>query len=149
MQAVRLCHITTPPSTPPSTSPSPSFTVQHEDVLVEKLKDDTVTGENEKLDIQETEKGDGEEKQKGKGKRDPLRMFGILTPQSLRTAQKEAVEMVERIIPRLVSIDAEMREVEIQVRRARKFRGKAEGVELKDGEKVLGEAGERRGVLVD
>jgi hypothetical protein len=144
MQAVRLCHITTPPSTPPSTSPSPSFTVQHEDVLVEKLKDDTVTGESEKLDIQETEKEDGEEKHKGK--RDPLRMFGILTPQSLRTAQKEAVEMVEGIIPRLVSIDAEMKEVEIQVRRARKFRAKAERVELKDGEKVLGE---RRGVLVD
>jgi hypothetical protein len=134
MQAVRLCHIT-PPA--PSTSPSPSFTVQHEDVLVEKLKYDTVTGENQKLGIQETEKEDGEQKGKGKGKRDPPRMFGILTPQSLRTAQKEAVEMVEGIIPRLVSIDAEMREVEIQVRRARKFRGKAEGVELEEKEEGM------------
>jgi hypothetical protein len=95
-----------------------------------------VQAEDEKLNIQENEKGE-----KGKWKRDPLRMFGILTPQSLRTAQKEAIEMVEAIIPRLVSIDAEMREVEIQVRRARKFRVKAEGLEMKDGE--------RREVLVD
>jgi coiled-coil domain-containing protein 115 len=113
----------------------------------ERLKED------EKLNIQKNEKGDvaeengggGKGKGKGKGKRDPLRMFGILTPQSLRMAQKEAIEMVEGIIPKLVSIDAEMKEVEIQVRRARKFRGKAEGVEMKDGEKVLEE---RREVLV-
>jgi hypothetical protein len=106
--------------------------------------------EDEKLNNEETEKedGDGEQKQKQKVKerqRDPLRMFGILTPQSLRTAQKGAIEMVEGIIPKLVSIDAEMKEVEIQVRRARKFRGKAQGAEVKDGEKVLEE---RREVLV-
>jgi coiled-coil domain-containing protein 115 len=103
-----------------------------------------VQAEDEKLYKEETEKEDGdgdEEKQKGRGKRDPLRMFGILTPQSLRTAQKDAIEMVKVIIPKLVSIDAEMKEVEIQVRRARKFRGKAEGVEMKDGE--------RKDVLVD
>jgi hypothetical protein len=95
-------------------------------VLAEGLKED------EKLNKQETEKEDGGGDKRGKGKRDPIRMFGILTPQSLRTAQKEAIEMVEGIIPRLVSIDAEMKEVEIQVRRARKFRAKAEAVELKE-----------------
>jgi len=143
MQAVRICHIS-PPAPAPSTSPTLShpgsaafgFTVQHVDV--------DVRAEDEKLHKEEIEKGDRdgeEEKQKGKGKRDPLRMFGILTPQSLRTAQKDAIEMVKVIIPKLVSIDAEMKEVEIQVRRARKFRGKAEGVEMKDGE--------RKDVLVD
>jgi hypothetical protein len=119
MQAVRLCHITPP-------SPSPSFTVHEK---------------------QESEKGDDDE-EKQKVKRDPLRMFGILTPQSLRTAQKEAIEMVEGIIPRLVSIDVQMKEVEIQVRRARKFRGKAEGVEMEVKEKEEGLKGGRE-VLVE
>jgi hypothetical protein len=142
MQAVRLCQIAPPPSTspPPSTPSSPSFTVQQLDIQ-----------ENEKEDGEEQNGGgDGgeEEKQKGKGKRDPLRMFGILTPQSLRAAQKEAVEMVEGIIPRLVSIDAQMKEVEIQVRRARKWRGKAEGVEIEVKGKEEGLKGGRE-VLVE
>lgn len=57
---------------------------------------------------------------------DPLRWFGVLTPLSLRETQACQVEVVERIVPRLVTVDAAMREVEIQVRRAKKMRAKRE-----------------------
>ncbi len=60
------------------------------------------------------------------GTRDPIQMFGLFSPPALRSAQAEAIKMVEEVVPRLVSIDAEMREVEIAVRRARKHRGKLE-----------------------
>ncbi|KAI3401292.1 hypothetical protein diail_11998 [Diaporthe ilicicola] len=55
---------------------------------------------------------------------DPLRWFGVLTPLSLRQTQTCAVEAVEQVIPRLVSLNAEMQDLEIQVRRARKKRAK-------------------------
>lgn len=79
---------------------------------------------------------------------DPLRWFGILTPAPLREAQKEAVKMVEDVIPRLASLDAEMAAIELAVRRARKKRGKAEvaaarkvEVENQRVEVVAGEGG--------
>lgn len=59
-------------------------------------------------------------------KNDPLRWFGLLTPAALRQTQACAVHVVADIIPRLVSVDAAMRDVEIAVRRARKRRAKAE-----------------------
>ena len=62
---------------------------------------------------------------------DPLRWFGILTPFPLRQAQGQAIQAVEEIIPRLASISAEMAEVELEVRRARKKRAKAEKSEGK------------------
>jgi hypothetical protein len=76
-------------------------------------------------DEKEAEQLDGE-KQKRKKKNDPLRQFGVLVPQALRLAQSEAEKMVMEIVPQLVSVDQEMREVEIQVRRARKYTAKAE-----------------------
>jgi coiled-coil domain-containing protein 115 len=63
---------------------------------------------------------------------DPLRWFGVLTPMPLRQAQKQAVEAVEEVIPRLATLSAEMADVEIQVRRARKKRAKAEAAEKKE-----------------
>jgi hypothetical protein len=48
-------------------------------------------------------------------------MFGILVPAALRSAQSSAVTMVEKVIPQLASVDAEMREMEIRIRRARKY----------------------------
>jgi hypothetical protein len=56
-------------------------------------------------------------------------MFGILTPQALRLAQGGAIKMAEDVVPKLVSIDAEMKEVEIKIRRARKQRAKVEALE--------------------
>lgn len=58
-------------------------------------------------------------------RKDPLRWFGLFTPASLRLAQGQAVEIVEDLLPRIASIDAEMGQVEIQVRRAKKKRSKA------------------------
>lgn len=59
---------------------------------------------------------------------DPLLMFGVLTPPTLRQAQSSATELVEDIVPRLASVDAEMRELEIEIRRARKrFAKKTKG----------------------
>jgi hypothetical protein len=81
----------------------------------------------------EREKGNAEkmadEPNRGTKPKDPLRMFGILTPQALRLAQGGAIKMVEDIVPKLVQVDAEMKEVEIKIRRARKFRAKAEAAE--------------------
>jgi len=81
----------------------------------------------------EGEKGNAEkmadEGKEGTKPKDSLRMFGILTPQALRLAQGGAIKMVEEIVPKLVQLDAEMKEVEIKIRRARKFRAKAEAAE--------------------
>jgi hypothetical protein len=71
---------------------------------------------------------------------DPLRWFGILAPPELRKAQGEAVAMVE-LVPRLVEVDAEMRMVEVEIRRARKRGVKAarrRGVEEKGVEREKG-----------
>ncbi|KAL9942500.1 hypothetical protein D7B24_008308 [Verticillium nonalfalfae] len=65
--------------------------------------------------------------------RDPLRWFGILAPMPLRQAQAQAVRAVEGIVPQLVTVDAEMKDLEIQIRRARKKRAKAEIATQKTG----------------
>ncbi|GAB1320696.1 hypothetical protein MFIFM68171_10906 [Madurella fahalii] len=62
---------------------------------------------------------------------DPLRWFGILTPLPLRQAQGQAIKSIEDIIPRLATVSAEMAGVELEVRRARKRRVKAEKTEEK------------------
>ncbi|KAK1640495.1 hypothetical protein BDP81DRAFT_420176 [Colletotrichum phormii] len=82
---------------------------------------------------EETEKEAEKEKEKTKQNKkkksnDPLRWFGILAPMSLRQAQTLSVQAVQDVIPRLVSVDAEMKDIEIEVRRARKRRAKAEAV---------------------
>ena len=108
MQATRICHIST------------------EKVDVEREENNTaVPASMVRFEVEE----------EGEGKKDPLKMFAILPPQSLRDAQKEAVRMVD-VVPRIVEVEWEMAEVEIRVRRARKYlvkakegKGKAEGVE--------------------
>lgn len=65
--------------------------------------------------------------------RDPLRWFGLFAPAPLRKAQGLSVEAVERVVPRLVSVNAQMVGVEIEVRRARKRRAKALAAEGKKG----------------
>ncbi|XDG00638.1 hypothetical protein ABKA04_000253 [Annulohypoxylon sp. FPYF3050] len=64
-------------------------------------------------------------------RKDPLRWFGLLTPMALRQAQAQSIQAVEQVIPRLVSVNAEMAQVEIEVRRARKKRAKAEAAAAK------------------
>ncbi|KAK1983681.1 hypothetical protein LZ30DRAFT_472065 [Colletotrichum cereale] len=83
------------------------------------------------------EKDEGTKKQQKKSS-DPLRWFGILAPLPLRQAQTLSVQAVQDIIPRLASVDAEMKDVEIEVRRARKRRAKAEAALKKsEAEEVL------------
>ena len=74
-------------------------------------------------------------KDKNTQPRDPIWMFGFFIPPSLRIAQKEAINMVEAIIPQLVSIDTEMKDTEIRIRRARKHRAKAEA-EIQKAERL-------------
>ncbi|KAI5863077.1 hypothetical protein GGS23DRAFT_596846 [Durotheca rogersii] len=57
---------------------------------------------------------------------DPLRWYGLLAPPPLRRAQARAVEAVERVVPQLVSVGAQMQRLEIEVRRARKRRAKTD-----------------------
>lgn len=52
--------------------------------------------------------------------RDPLNWFGILVPPVLRTSQSNFKDAASDFVPALASISKEMREVEIEVRRARK-----------------------------
>ncbi|TWU74820.1 hypothetical protein ED733_006587 [Metarhizium rileyi] len=82
-------------------------------------------------DVDTDEASDGEQVKGGEVDNDPLRWFGILTPMPLRTAQSHSVRVVEDVIPRLVSVNAEMRHVEIDVRRARKRKAKAEAAKSK------------------
>ncbi|KAI1457231.1 hypothetical protein F4805DRAFT_198951 [Annulohypoxylon moriforme] len=69
-------------------------------------------------------------------RKDPLRWFGLLTPMALRQAQAQSIEAVEQVIPKLVSVNAEMAQVEIEVRRARKKRAKAEAAAAKKEQEV-------------
>ncbi len=57
--------------------------------------------------------------------RDPLNWFGILVPPALRASQSSFKSAVIDIIPALASTTNEMKEVEIEVRRARKWLKKA------------------------
>jgi len=54
----------------------------------------------------------------------PLQWFGFMAPQALRSAQGHAIELVQGVIPRLASVNAEMLHVEIEIGRARKKRAK-------------------------
>ena len=56
-----------------------------------------------------------------------LRMFGAFVPAELKAAQGQAVLLVQDIVPRMVHVDREMRELEIRIRRARKYRTREEG----------------------
>ena len=84
-------------------------------------------------EAEKEEEDDSEEMKTSHGPRDPIRMFGLLTPPSLRPAQIDGITTVEEIVPRLVSVDAAMREVEIRIRRGRKYMARAEMREEKEG----------------
>ncbi|KAK0621179.1 hypothetical protein B0T17DRAFT_471023, partial [Bombardia bombarda] len=95
-------------------------------------KQTTSETETEKVDAKKKEEDDQQEEGKPKGQQpkppssDPLRWFGLLTPSSLRQAQSQAIQAVEDIMPRLLAVSTEMSLLEVEVRRARKKRAKAE-----------------------
>ncbi|KAI1655112.1 hypothetical protein F4813DRAFT_392101 [Daldinia decipiens] len=88
----------------------------------------------------EKEEEEARESQKEQRK-DPLRWFGLLTPMSLRQAQAQSIQAIEQVIPKLVSVDAQMAQVEIEVRRARKKRAKAQAAAVKQEQEVGAGAG--------
>lgn len=51
---------------------------------------------------------------------DPLNWFGILVPSALRRTQSSFKTVAEEIVPRIATVDREMRQVETEVRRVRK-----------------------------
>ncbi|KAM0146557.1 hypothetical protein ACHAQE_010629 [Botrytis cinerea] len=57
--------------------------------------------------------------------KDPLRMFGLFTPQALKDTKEDSIKMMD-VIPKLVNTEKAMEDLEIRIRRARKYRGKAE-----------------------
>ena len=90
-----------------------------------------------------------EEKEEGKRvARDPLRMFGLLTPSALKEAQRGSIKVVEGVVSKLVTIDAEMKQAEIRIRRARKWKAKAEAKEDSIGEKGVNRAVQRQEITV-
>lgn len=103
---------------------------EHEKKTAEKAHDASGDGESARSPGTLGEK-DGKEETKSKKMCDPLRWFGILTPMPLRAAQRHSIRAVEDVVPRLASVNAEMQHVEIEVRRARKRRAKAEAARSK------------------
>lgn len=57
---------------------------------------------------------------------DPLNWFGILVPSALRRTQSSFKTAAEEIVPRIATVEREMRQVEIEVRRLRKKMMQAE-----------------------
>ncbi|KAM0472655.1 hypothetical protein ACHAPX_008616 [Trichoderma viride] len=89
---------------------------------------DITNAQNNPAHSTEEQQKDQEKKDENKAKKpihNPLHWFGILAPQPLRTAQTLSIQAVQEAIPRLVSVNAEMEHVEIEIRRARKKRAKA------------------------
>ncbi|RYP32078.1 hypothetical protein DL767_005432 [Monosporascus sp. MG133] len=122
-----------PDATPPTPAPAPSAGLPPEtaagasssgggapEAEEEEVKDDGAGAAGDAA------KPHRPEKKKEMRRRDPVRWFGLLTPMALRQAQAQSIRAVEQVIPRLVSVNAEMARVEIEVRRARKKRAKAE-----------------------
>lgn len=137
MQASRRIAISAAASSSP-----PTFTIAEEAPVAEAEEEEEEAqdaGQDEKIDSAVDGKEEEEKKRKKQqsvtvAARDPIRWFGVLVPPALREAQRQSVAAVEDVIPRLVSVQAEMAHVEIEVRRARKKRAKASaaGVERQD-----------------
>lgn len=106
-----------------------------EDLKLEGLKLDKKTqdeGHNTSRDIiKDAGNTTKTDIKKSTSDRNPLRMFGILTPPPLRLAQATSVKTISTLIPAILNLDNQMKEVEIQIRRARKHKLKAERQEAK------------------
>ncbi|RSM12682.1 hypothetical protein CDV31_006258 [Fusarium ambrosium] len=130
MQAIRLLDIEV------DDKGIPAFSMIDAPTEGPEKEEDAATEENDGESEDKTEKDSTKEstQKKPKKNRNPLHWYGIFTPLPLRTAQTQSVQAVEMIIPRLVSVNAEMLNVEIEVRRARKRRAKAEAAAKNEGE---------------
>jgi hypothetical protein len=140
MQATRRCRVT--PSEPfvspdrpdcSTTASSLTFTVVKAEQEIEQRDEGKDEAGTETEEEKERENEDGEKRENNQARKDdPIRMFGILNPPALKLAQAEAIKMVEKLVPRIVTMDTKMKELEIQIRRARKQKAKAEAFEAKE-----------------
>ncbi|KAI1313630.1 hypothetical protein F5Y03DRAFT_389929 [Xylaria venustula] len=113
---IEVCSAPTPPSQRAGTDA----------VQSRNCAEDTTTGETTGGSPSRIAEKEGTATPQKSRSNDPLRWFGLLTPMPLRQAQTQTIRAVEHVIPRLASLNAEMAAVEIEVRRARKRRAKAE-----------------------
>lgn len=120
--------------------------------VVDEVSDSQDAGES--ATAEEPEKAGGNEEQEEQRRRmrranDPIRCFGVLAPLALRQTQACAVDVIERVVPRLATVDAAMRALEIEVRRARKRRAKAQSAAaaaaVTDGTRQMGDVTSRLG----
>ncbi|RAL58699.1 hypothetical protein DID88_003005 [Monilinia fructigena] len=58
-------------------------------------------------------------------KKDPLRMFGLFTPQALKDTKQDSIKIMH-VISKLITTEKAMEDLEIRIRRTKKYRGKAE-----------------------
>ena len=116
----------------------PAFILKEHDMGMEEEKTQQRGGSKDEPS-EPSEGVEQPEKDQAKQKKpsNPLRWFGLLVPPALRAAQDQSVHAVDRVIPRLVSVNSEMLAVEIEIRRARKKRVKAAAAEHKDKEHRL------------
>jgi hypothetical protein len=117
MQALRSCDVTIPENASNTQPAPPTFAIK-DTSLLDRPNEGT------------------EDTKTAPTKRDPLKMFGLFIPQALRLSQVDSVKIVESIIPGLVNTEREMAEVEIRIRRARKYRRKIETAEVKKSSSI-------------
>ncbi|PQE32240.1 ATP synthase subunit D domain-containing protein [Rutstroemia sp. NJR-2017a WRK4] len=117
MQALRSCDVTIPENASNTQPAPPTFAIKETSLLdrPDEGSEDTKT-----VPI----------------KKDPLKMFGLFIPQALRLTQVDSIKIVENIIPRLVNTEKEMADLEIRIRRARKYRRKIETAEVKKSSSI-------------
>ncbi|KAF5609717.1 vacuolar ATPase assembly VMA22 [Fusarium pseudoanthophilum] len=129
MQATRLLAIEKDAGKSPSFS---IFPAPEEENVADK--EETSSAEKSEASTTEAKEASRPTEKRRKQNKNPLQWFGLFAPMPLRTAQTHSIKAVEEVIPRLVSVNAEMLHVEIEVRRARKRRAKAEAAEKKTGQ---------------
>ena len=122
----------------PATDTKETEIEKEAEVIVEKLEqanldpyEEGIPSESPSDSDHETKSEPKSEPSKGPKSRDPLRWFGILSPPSLRQAQSSSSKLVETAV-KLSTVDAEMKGVEIEIRRARKRKVKSENMLVKE-----------------
>jgi len=94
-----------------------------------KLEEDPETGAEDRTKAEGREESKLKDDDKKKSSSvDPIRWFGVLVPQPLRSAQSEFIKVVEGPIPRLVTLTTELRALEIEIGRTRKSVKKLERI---------------------